>query len=1185
MILSKIALQGFKSFAKKIELRFDGRITAVVGPNGCGKTNIVDAIRWGLGEQRTSVLRADRMESVIFGGAHSSRPLGMAEVSVIFDNKNHVLPIDYNEVMITRRLYRSGESEYLLNKTQVRLKDIQDLLMDTGIGADMYSVIELKMVEDILSDKAEDRRKLMEEAAGVTKYKYRLRAAGRKLEATRNDLLRVNDIIQEVERSVNALKRQEQRARRYKALQDELMVLELNRAKTLFVRLEGRLKPLRDELGDFRKQREGRTTTITREEADLESLKLKQVEQEKALTDAREALSEVVEKIHKRESDIRVGRERTSSLEERIVRHTKEIENLKVRLSEIREHLEITQTQRESLQVKVASTGRLFNNKKKELEVFHQGLNLKRLDFNGKKKAIIECLESINQLSSEETRTRARLENSRGRLERLDEEDQGFRESLGQVQTMREKSIEAHGKLESAQREAIQKKADFERRLLEKQQRLDLLKEQILREQNELELNRGRLDFLRQVVESREGLPDGARKLLEEKVPGLKGLLPDLIDTPQEIRRAVEAGLGEAVGYLVVDRTDNALSAVRRLKRRGGGQVAIICLDRISSAGHGSRPSIGQEGVLGWADERVGTDDAIRPVVRYLLGDTLIVKDLETASQVMNAVSKSSIRIVTLNGEVLTPWGIAQNRKADSEALMVGRLQRMKELEKQAGALEKQLDKTRDRKEETHRGQIAIEEALQKLESELLPLTEKITDTDRELARNQFERERAEGGLSRNAEERQKLLEEIERLGEELENIRPRMESMLEKRETLERASAQIQGELDRLEGEEAVMEEEVHRLNLNVVRLNGEARSLDYDIEHSRRLVKEVEETIDQRNREIEEARVTIARQKDELEINSRALEEEHGEKEAREARLEAQESRYQVLVEEVRSREEEVRKVRRDRDAAAEHVHQLEMKITELEHEQKTIRERIRETYEMDLDRLQPEKPLDPEECEIQIEEIRRKMKGLGVVNMMALEEYDQQKERLDFLIQQRDDLLSAEENLEETIQKINRTARKRFVEVFNRVRENFRDSFGRFFQGGEADLRLGEGEDPLEAQVEIIARPAGKHFRDLSLLSGGERALTAIALLFALYQVKPSPFCILDEIDAPLDDANIQRFTRVLREFAQKTQFVIVTHNKMTMKAAGALYGVTMEEEGVSKVVSVKFDESDEPVEEAA
>jgi chromosome segregation protein len=422
-------------------------------------------------------------------------------------------------------------------------------------------------------------------------------------------------------------------------------------------------------------------------------------------------------------------------------------------------------------------------------------------------------------------------------------------------------------------------------------------------------------------------------------------------------------------------------------------------------------------------------------------------------------------------------------------------------------------------------------------------------------------------------------LEAIERVKENLENLRPQMETLLEKREQIELISSQIQREVDGLEKEESVKGEEVHRLNIAVVRLNGEASNLDYDIERSRGLIQDIKTTIEQRSQEIESSERGIENYEKETDQNEKALVEDFSEKEVLEKGLGEREEAFQAMQEELRVREKGVREVRKDRDEASEKIHNLEMEISELEHQAKSLKERLWESYETDLEKVPSQDEIDLEEAEAEIEELKRKMKGLGAVNLTALREYEQEKERADFLSQQRDDLLSAEETLKETIQKINKTAHQRFDEVFTQVRKNFQETFRRFFQGGEADLRLAEGEDPLEAQIEIVARPAGKHFRDLDLLSGGERALTAISLLFALYLVKPSPFCILDEIDAPLDDANVERFTRVLSEYSEKTQFIIVTHNKMTMQVAQTLYGVTMEEEGVSKIVSVKFEDEEE------
>ena len=1179
MILSKIHIHGFKSFAKKIELRFDGKVTAIVGPNGCGKTNIVDAIRWGLGEQRPTVLRADRMENIIFGGAQSSRPLGMAEVSVHFDNSRHILPIDYSEVVVTRRLFRSGDSEYLLNKNSVRLKDINDLLMDTGIGADAYSVIELKMVEDILSEKAEDRRRLLEEAAGVTKYKHRLKAAMRKLDATRNDLLRVNDIIQEVDRTVNSLKRQVQRARRYQVLFEEMKELELRRGRQVFSQLQEKMKPLKKELASLQERKDGRTREITKEEADLETIRLQLTEKEKALVSAREQLSATIEKIHQRETDIRVAKERISSLEETKVRYAQEIENLRKRLEEQKNHLVVIVAEREALQVKITSTGRIFKNKQKELEVFQQGLNFKRLDLNAKKKEIIECLEEVNRLGGEETEMRARIDNNQGRMERLDEEDIKHRETQKRVEVHRK---ELYGRLRDMRSEhgkILQSKSRIAAKSEELRKSIESAREQLYKDQSESELLRGRLGFLRNVLESHEGVTDGAKKLLKEKPDGILGLLADLIETKTEHRNAVEMGLGESAKYLLFEKRSQALGALRILKRGGGGRVALVCLDSLKAQSVKRDRSKVPSGVsvVGWGDDLVKCDKRLRPIISYLLGDLLVARDLESAQKAVDGYTDSSIRVATLQGELMTGWGsLHSSEPGGDKAGIVGRRQRIEELEARIQKHDEKLAEARKKLDDEESEFQGLTKELEGIEDALVKIEGEITQVDKDEARLGFEVEKAEEGIRGNGKEREKLLGEIEKGREILENLRPRMDALVEKREKVEADCGKIQSEVERLEEEETVKEKETHQLNLSLVRLRGEAKNLDFDTERSEKLIQEIEATIKQRSDEIVSAEEQVGRYKEETAQNEEALVGDFAEKESQEASLREREDEHERMSEDLRAKEKDIRQVRRDRDEASDTIHNLQMEITELEHKATSIKERLLESYETDVVKLPVAEAIDLDEAEFEIGERRRKIKSLGPVNMTALHEYDQQKERLDFLSQQRDDLISAEETLKETITKINQTARQRFVDVFSEVRKNFRETFSRFFHGGEADLRLPEGEDPLEAQVEIVARPAGKHFRDLDLLSGGERALTAISLLFALYLVKPSPFCILDEIDAPLDDANVERFTSVLSEYAEKTQFVIVTHNKMTMRIAQALYGVTMEEEGVSKIVSVKFED---------
>jgi chromosome segregation protein len=706
-------------------------------------------------------------------------------------------------------------------------------------------------------------------------------------------------------------------------------------------------------------------------------------------------------------------------------------------------------------------------------------------------------------------------------------------------------------------------------------------KESFYRDQSELELFQGRLSFLKNVVENQEGLLDGAKRILEIKPKGLLGILADQIDTDDKNRLAIETGLGESARYLVFQKTEDAFSALEQLRKRGGGKVAMVGLDQIKKNPQDMvRPSLPKKDtIVGWADNLVTCKSTLRPAIQTLLGDILIVKNLSAAKDLLPLLDERVLRVVTLSGELVTGWGVLQIGSSEGEEVgLVGRQKRIKELENQIQQLKEKINSSENRIEELKERFIELNGENEKIQSQLLIATQELEYAVKERDKANFELESAENGLQSNIEERQRLLSEIEKGKVSLEDLRPKMEALTENREHLEKVTGQIQADVERLEEEERGMEEDVHRHNLSVVRLNGEARNLDLEIQRSEGLIKEIQETIQHRVEEIKKTEETITVLKQETENNEKLLIHDYKEKEDREKQQDAQERTYQDLKEEMDVRDKEVRQVRRDREQASEQIHQIEMKISDLEHQAGSLKNRIWESYEVHLDKAPIQEEMDLEEAEMQIADLKRRMKGLGAVNLMALEEYEQESERLTFLQQQRDDLLSAKETLKETILKINKTARKRFEDVFGEVRKNFKETFTQFFQGGEADLRISEDEDPLEAQVEIVARPAGKHFRDLSLLSGGERALTAISLLFALYLVKPSPFCILDEIDAPLDDANVRRFTRVLKEFSEKTQFIIVTHNKMTMRAANTLYGVTMEEEGVSRIVSVKFEEKE-------
>lgn len=1181
MILSKIEIFGFKSFAKRTLLYFDQRITGIVGPNGCGKTNLVDALRWGLGEQRPSVLRTDRMENLIFGGAQSSRPLGLAEVSVVFDNSDHVLPIDYHEVTLTRRLYRSGESEYLINKTPVRLKDILDLLMDTGIGPDAYSVIELKMIEDILSDKTEDRRKLLEEAAGVTKYKHRLKAAIRKLESTQNDLLRVNDIISEIERTVRSLERQVHRVKQYKAIEEQLRTLEFQRGGYLYHQYQSQLASLREKLDLLQKEKEGTTTEITKEEADLEGARLELVEKEKALLKAQENLAQLVEKIHQHESDLRVSKERMASLSDRILRYKQEIQTLLKRKEEQKNHLDISIRNREALQVKITSTGRIFNNKKMEFDVFQQGLNLKRLELNKKKQNIIECLEEISRLNNEETQYRARMDNMRGRLERLDEEDVELQANQARVkkeqETLDQTFRELGAKKNHLQFDRERIKGEVERC----EKALETVKEQFYKDQSERDSLQSKVNFLRHVIETREGLGEGGKKLLEHSPQGLIGILGELISTNSKYRMVIEIGLGEFSQCLVFEKLPLALSGLEKLRTLGGGRAILVSLDQVKNGIPSSHPSFSFPfPIEGWAKDLVECPSTLRQLVDFLLGDLIVVSDLEKAKALLELPLAQELRIVTLQGELLSTGGIIETHGWIREEVgWVGREARLKELTLRIEKLEKQIENEIRQMNELEEKKKRLSQELEMIEKAFHELEANLLMAEKEKTKIQVEEQRAQEVLQKNAEEREKLLKEIELAKENLENLRPRMETLVETREQIESLVGHMQMEVERLEAEEKKMAEEVHKLNISLVRLNGEAQNLDYDIERSQKLIQEIEATIATRENEILQAQNEIENLKKEYSQLEMMLVECLNQKEEKENIRREREEAYYQLQAMLREKETEMREVRRGREALSEKIHQLEMERAEIEHHKEILRNYLMENYETHVETLPIPPEYHPEEIEQEIDELKRKIKNLGPVNLMALEEYEQEKSRLDFLVQQREDLLSAEETLKETIQKINETARTRFKEVFQQVRENFKETFTRFFQGGEADLRLNENMDVLESPIEIVARPAGKQLRSIDLLSGGEKALTAIALLFALYMVKPSPVCVLDEIDAPLDDANIGRFLDALQIYAQKTQFIIVTHNKQTMQRASVLYGVTMEEEGVSKIVSVKWQDTEE------
>ena len=1180
MYLSDLEIFGFKSFAKKTQFVFHNGITGVVGPNGCGKSNIVDAIRWALGEQKAGALRSELMENVIFNGSKAQKPLGMAEVSLTIQNTKNVLPIQYSEVVITRRLFRSGESQYLLNNTVCRLKDIMDLLMDTGVGANAYSVIELAMVEQILNGKPEERRHIFEEAAGVGKYKARRKAAFRKLEATEQDLLRLNDILSEVEKTVDSLKRQVQKAERYQTYVNELRETEVGWSAFQFLQIKNELEPLITTAKDARDRREQISAQLAAEEAQIEEMRLTLLEVEKQLVSRQRDLNANTERIKKKEEQILVNQERIRAVKDNRARFAKEIEELKTRSAMMEEMRVSLANKMEEFTLSLDTVVGEFNGKQSALTSIQGNYQAKRQEVRDAEAQRQSETETLSQMQKEAERLRTQLEFNEKRQTALRQET----EALQQRQTeITQRHGEAQRQLASALARLDHLNVEIEsnqQALAEKETLIARLKEELLSLQSAVQRHQDRAGLLRKFLETYEDHPEGVKHLLLERgMPeGCAGTLAEHIRVPENYRRAVEAALGESVAALLVDHTERAFEGMELLRQREKGLVTFMPLRGVHEQSGGTVSAQWDDGrVLARATEVVECDDAVRVLIENLLDECYIVSSLTEARGLLERSNSHRQSFVTLNGEILTTWG--PMRGGDTSRSSESVIDRKAQIEQ----LDAEVERLQEEMAEKSDARAGAEEALQRLlaQNENLLAQRKTAESDKqklelEFGQATFESTRAEQERQQRQEELTKIDESRQQLRAQFAELEPRLQELETRRQTAETTNTQLAAELEALEQQFRSAQEAANAANVIVVEKRAELRNAQSEIERLASNQRDIAESVERRTEQIAEAEQQERDLTEQVDATREQLHDDFAERKELEEVVSEIERAFREQKQVADSKERALRAVRAERDEVSEKLHQAELHISELTMQRDNMIKHIRETYELDLAQQKaPEGEFNAAETEERVNWLRNRLKSMGPVNMLALTEYEKEKERFDFLTAQKNDLLAAEANLKDTIKVINDTAYERFGKIFSQIRENFIQVFKGFFENGEADLRLDEG-DPLEADIVIEANPKGKKLGSLALLSGGEKTLTAISLLFSIYLVKPSPFCILDEVDAPLDDMNIGRFVGALRKFSGNTQFIVVTHNKLTMKAADYLYGITMEEQGVSKVVSVKFED---------
>jgi len=1180
MYLSKLELQGFKSFADETTLTFDPGVTTIVGPNGCGKSNIVDAIRWVIGEQRPTVLRSEKMENLIFNGTADRRPLGMAEVELTIENTDGVLPTEYTEVTIGRRLFRDGTSEYLMNGTTCRLKDITDLFMDTGMAADAYSVIELKMVDELVSGSTEDRRRMFEEAAGITRYKMRRRQALRKLDSTQSDLERIRDLTDEVSTQVERLERQAEKAQRYREAEDKLRRLELLLAQVEYNRLVER----QAELEATEEKHEAQAASLATDEQSMErrlgALRESFEEQEATVQQRREALQEHRARVRELEAEQRLQRER-------LTRAREDRDDAKQAQQEARER-------RDALTDEVERLESALEQACPALEDAEAALENARDERDTAKAAADELREEVQQLRQEAEAAEdehaeqvRRLDRRTNRQELLEEEQARAQQ---QLDDLADKAQRLDDRIEEAEadREAAQQALSEARTALDEAEATRDNHEQALEAaQDELrDLERRRdaaaaeVELLEGLVASYDEFSDAVQFLATDGPFEDLRTVADVLGCDDDVRVALDAALGALASCVVVPTADAAQAAIARLRESEKGQTSFLVLERLPDT-IPTAPTPDGATALRDAVRTAGPD--YDPLADVLLRDCYLVDTLDEAQEAVDHTDES-VRVFARTGEWIDGRGVLRGGSVQSDvspaASRLGRREQLERAREQRATLQEACN---DQGETVAAKRAALEDVdLAVYESAVEEAHATLADAEQRLERLRYERESLD-------ERRTELQERLDGIENELADHATRVDTLREEAQAAEERMKVLRQ--DRAEAEEALAAAEEREreavdafsdAQVAAVEARNRVDNLEQDLERAREQIDEIDRRTGERNAKIDRLDADIEEALDtqtELDEQIEALREE---RETRDQSLEEAESVLQDTKAEIEEVEDHLRSLRQAREEALEKKNQTSVSLAEVETRTQDLLDSMAADFERDLadDPVSIPDDFNESDAQSEVKSLRGTINALGDVNPLALEEYEEEKERLDFLQEQKDDLEAAEDTLLDTIHELNTKASERFMETFEEIKGSFGDIFTELFgEGASAELQLEDPDDPIDSAIEIVAKPRGKRPVTLDQLSSGEKALTATALLFAIYLVKPSPFCVLDEVDAPLDDANVERFMNLVRRFEDDTQFVLVTHNQRTMDLSDRMYGVTMEEQGVSTLVGVEFDEAAE------
>lgn len=1181
MYLKRLELQGFKSFADKTVLEFRPGITSVIGPNGSGKSNISDSIRWVLGEQSMKSLRGSNSSDIIFAGTQNRKSLGFAEASIVIDNSDGKLPIEYNEVTVTRKIYRSGETGYFINKTPCRLKDITELFMDTGIGKDGYSIIGQGKIDEILSNKSEDRRKIFEEAAGIVKYRTRKQESEKKLEQTKLNLLRINDILAEIEANIEPLKVQSEKAKKFLDLREELKSIEVG----LFIH---NIETYKQKLEEIAKDQEVINSQYEEEDKKQEEMRNLKEELKQEIDNITSKIEEMqnlgfesTNKIEKINSDINVSKERIENNKQNSARFKDEIEEVKVRNEELEEEKKQKQEKKINLNTNREKFEKELQEKEEKLQELSKNLSTKELEMEEKKKKVEENIDLKYEVASQINTQDINYENLIKRQKTVKQEINNTISELDESRMNKQEISKGFFEIEAKRNEAVRK---IEETNNTKKQSIEKLKEYENKINNlnyDLRMKDSRHKFLIETEKEKEGYIKSVKSLLLECEKntslnkGMNGVLANLISAPEEYETAIEMCLGAALQNVVTETEEDAKKLIDFLRQENLGRASFLPITAVKGKKLEKINDKGISGIIGIASDLVKYNKKYEQIVLNLLGRTVIVDEMNNAISLAKK-NNYTFRIVTLKGDLINPSGAMTGGSVSKKTVnILGRGREIENLEKQIKKIEKNIQEQTEEKQNYEKSIENILKNAEELEKDLqeidivyatekqkmVSVEENISKIENRLEKLKLETVQIDEQKEENRKVKQEKEEQISSLTKEIEELNTIIEEFVKDNKDSQNYIDDLNFDITNLKISVSSFDESNISLDEMIERINTDIENNNISIKNKEEQITNIANENEILEKNIENLKLQIEQIKTEVENGSNTIEE------LKNSRIEKNEKLSKM--------ESDIAEKFKIIEDLKEQIVKIDVKKTKLEQDIEQIVNELWEEYEITPNNAQEfTKPTNIAQATKTVHNLRNEIKNLGSINIDSIEEYRKTKERYDFMSEQRLDLEGTSTKLRKIIAEMTETMKTQFTEKFSIINKNFNEVFIELFGGGKAELILEDENNILECGIDIRVQPTGKKLQNMMLLSGGERAFTAIALLFAILRINPAPFCILDEIEAALDDVNVYRFADYLKKFSSETQFLVITHRKGTMESADTVYGVTMEENGISKLLSMKL-----------